>query len=156
MANKKKAGCKGKYETHVLPFFDKIEKLLNEGASERQVAESLGVSYASFNNYKAQYEELDELCRKPRTKLVKDLRSALVKRALGYNYEVKKVYIDEDEKGNKKKHTEIFTKHAMPDVTAIFGALNIYDDEYVKDKKAHELKEQELELRKMLAENKAW
>ena len=152
----KKAGCKSKYETHVLPFFDKIDKLLNDGASEKQVAAALGVSYASFNNYKVKYKELDELCRKPRTKLIEDLRSALVKRALGFSYEEKKQYITEGEDGKKKKHTEITTKQALPDTTAIFGALNLYDPEYVKDKKAHELKEQELELRKQMAENKDW
>lgn len=153
---KKKAGRKGKYETHVLPFFDKIDKMLNEGASERQMAEALDISYAAWNNYKVQYKEFGELCSKPRTKLVEDLRSALVKRALGFSYEEKKQYITEDENGNKKKHTEITTKQALPDTTAIFGALNIYDDEYVKDKKAHELKQQELELRKMSVEFKDW
>ena len=151
---KKKAGRKGKYETHVFPFFDRIEKLLNEGASEKQVAEALGVSYPAWNNYKVQYPEFGELCSKPRTKLIDDLRSALVKRALGFSYEEKKQYITEDEDGHKKKHTEITTKQALPDTTAIFGALNIYDPEYVKDKKAHELKEQELELRRMQAEMK--
>lgn len=149
------AGCRSKYPTHIQPFFDKIDKLLNEGASEEQVALHLGVSYASWNNYKKQYPEFDELCRKPRTKLVEELRSALVKRALGFTYEEKKQYITEDE-GKKKKHTEITTKYALPDTTAIFGALNIYDPEYVKDKKAHELKEQELELRRQFAENKDW
>ena len=149
------AGCKSKYQTHIQPFFEKIDKLLNDGASEKQVALHLGVSYASWNNYKKQYPEFDELCRKPRTKLVEDLRSALVKRALGFTYEEKKQYITEDE-GKKKKHTEITTKYALPDTTAIFGALNIYDPEYVKDRKAHELKEQELELRRQIAESKDW
>lgn len=157
MADKKqKAGRKSKYETHVKPFFEKIDKLLNEGASEKQVAEALNISYAAWNNYKVQYKEFGELCSNPRTKLVDDLRSALVKRALGFSYEEKKQYITEDENGNKKKHTEITTKQALPDTTAIFGALNIYDDEYVKDKKAHELKQQELELRKMSVEFKDW
>lgn len=151
---KKKAGRKGKYDTHVLPFFDKIDKMLNEGASEKQVAEALGISYPAWNNYKKDYPAFGELCGKPRTKLIEDLRSALVRRALGFTYEEKKQYITEDESGNKKKHTEITTKQALPDTTAIFGALNIYDPEYVKDKKAHELKEQELELRRMQAEMK--
>lgn len=150
------AGRSGKYDTHIKPFFDKIDELLNNGASEKQVAEALGVSYASWGNYKNQYAEFDELCKKPRTTLVEDLRSALVKRALGFTYEEKKVYSVKDENGKEKKHTEITIKQALPDTTAIFGALNIYDPEYVKDKKAHELKEQELELRKMLAESKAW
>lgn len=150
------AGRNGKYETHIKPFFDEIEKLLNNGASEKQVAESLGISYASWNNYKKDYPEFKELCQKPRTTLVEDLRSALVKRALGFTYEEKKQYITEGEDGKKKKHTEITTKQALPDTTAIFGALNIYDPSYVKDKKAHELKEQELELRRQIAESKDW
>lgn len=149
-------GRKSKYESHIKPKFEEIEKLLNGGASEEQVAKSLGVSYGSWNNYKNKYSEFGELCSKPRTTLVEDLRSALVKRALGFSYEEKKQYITEDENGNKKKHTEITTKQALPDVTAIFGALNIYDPEYVKDKKQHELKQQELELRKMIAEAKEW
>lgn len=152
----KKVGRRGLYETHIKPYFDKIEEYLNQGAAEHQVAEALGVSYASWNNYKAQHEEFDALCRKPRTKLVLDIRSALIKKALGFTYEEKKQYITEDEQGNKKKHTEITTKQALPDTTAIFGALNLYDPDYVKDKKAHELKEQELELRREMARNKDW
>lgn len=149
-------GRKGKYDTYVKPHFEKIEKWLNGGASEAQVAEALGISYASFNNYKRDYPELREICEKPRVGVVLDLRSALVKRALGFTYEEKKQYITEDEQGNKKKHTEITTKQALPETTAIFGALNLYDPEYVKDKKAHELKEQELELRRQMAEAKDW
>lgn len=152
----KKVGRKGKYETHIKPYFDEIEKMLNEGASEKQVAEKLGISYASWSNYKRDYPSLNELCSKPRTALIDDLRSALVKRAIGFTYEEKKQYITEDENGNKKKHTEITTKQALPDTTAIFGALNLYDPNYVKDKKAHELKEQELELRKQMAEMRDW
>jgi hypothetical protein len=149
-------GRKGKYETYVKPHFEQIEKWLNGGASEKQVAEALGISYASFNNYKREHPELRELCEKPRVGVVLDLRSALVQRALGFTYEEKKQYITEDEDGNKKRHTEITTKQALPDTTAIFGALNLYDPEYVKDKKAHELKEQELELRRQMAEAKDW
>jgi hypothetical protein len=154
MAEKRGRRCL--YETHVKPFFEQIDTWLNDGASEEQVANALGVSYSSFNNYKKQYKELDELCSKPRTKLVMDLRSALIKRAKGFKYEEKRQYITEDADGNKKKHTEIITKEALPDTTAIFGALNLYDEEYVKDRKAHELKEQELELRKMQLELKDW
>ena len=148
------AGRKNKYETHVAPFFDKIDKWLNEGASEKQVAEQLGISYPAWNNYKVQYAELRELCGKPRTQLIEELRSALVKRALGFTYEEKKVYKKKDAGGKESVYTELQTKHALPDTTAIFGALNLYDPDYVKDRKSHELKEQELELRKMLAEMK--
>lgn len=157
------AGRKGKYESHVEPFFDKIDKLLNDGASEEQVAKSLGVSYSSWNNYKNQFPEFKELCEKPRTTLVEDLRSALVKKALGFEYEEKEQYIKQEVDpitrkpiGNPIMHTKIVTKRALPDTTAIFGALNLYDNDYVKDRKQYELKQQELELRKMSAEMKDW
>lgn len=157
------AGRNGKYETYVLPYFDKIEEWLGGGASEKQVANALGISYASFNNYKVQHKELKEICEKPRVPVVLDLRSTLVKKALGYTYEEKEQYIKQEVDpvtkkpiGNPVMHTKIVTKQALPDTTAIFGALNIYDEEYVKDKKQYDLKKQELELRKMIAENKDW
>lgn len=152
----KKKGAKGKYETQVKPFLDWIDNMLQKGASKQQIAEALRVTYASFNTYINQHEELAEICNKPRVNLVDDLRSALVKKALGFQYEETKIYTTEDELGNKKKHIEKQIKQSLPDTTAIFGALNLYDEEYVKDKKAHRLKEQELELKKQALELKEW
>jgi hypothetical protein len=158
-----KVGRKGKYETHIKPHFAKIERWLNQGASEKQVAENLGISYASWNNYKIQHKELDDLCKKPRTELVEDLKSALIRKAKGFTYEEKEQYITQEVDpvtkqpiGKPVMRTKIVTKQALPDTTAIFGALNIYDKDYVKDRKQYELKQQELELRRMSAEMKDW
>lgn len=157
------AGRKEKYDTHIQPHFEKIRKWLDGGASEEQVALALGISYASWNNYKKRYQEFDDLCRAPRTPVVLDLRSTLVRKALGFEYEEKEQYIKQEVDpitkkpiGNPVMHTKIVTKQALPDTTALFGALNIYDDEYVKDRKQYDLKKQELELRKMSVEMKDW
>lgn len=151
------AGAKSKYETHVKPFFEKIDKLLNKGASEKQVAEALGVSYASFNNYKVKYKELDDLCRKPRTKLIEDLRSALVKRALGMKVEKKKIYSKKDEDGKEVKYTEITIDELPPDVAALNLALKNYDREnWANDPQTLALKREELDLKKELADFKEW
>lgn len=156
-------GRKSKYESHIKPKFEQIDEWLNDGASEKQCAENLGISYATWNNYKNQYAEFCDLCTKPRTKLVEKLRSALVKRAIGFQYEEKKQYITQEVDPQTKQpigkpvmRTEIYTKQALPDTTAIFGALNLYDEEYVKDKKQYDLKKQELELRKLSVEMKDW
>ena len=154
---KKKVGRRGLYETHIAPNFDKIDKMLNDGASEKQVAEALGVSYPSWNNYKVKYKEFGELCNKPRTRLIDDLRSALVKRALGFNYEEKKIYKKKDEDGKEVTYIEITTKYALPDVAAINLGLKNYDKEnWANDPQSLELKKQELEIRKMQAEMKDW
>ena len=157
------AGRKSKYKTHVEPFFGKIGVMLDGGASEEQVAGALGISYATFNNYKNKYPELDALCKKPRVKVVQDARSSLVRRANGFEYEEKEQYIKQELDpvtrqpiGNPVMHTKIVTKYAVPDTNAIYGVLNLYDSKYVKDKKHYDLKKQELELRKSMAENKDW
>lgn len=147
----KKVGRKDKYFTHVLPRLKDIEKWLDEGADQRLIAQKLGVSYSAWNQYKVKYEELKAVCDKPREGLIADLRSALIKKALGFTYEIKKQYITEKD-GVKTKHTEVTTMQSLPDTTAIFGALNLYDSDYVKDRKNYELRQQELELRKQMAE----
>lgn len=150
------AGRKSKYDKQVKPFLNQVDKWLNDGATEKQVAEALGVAYSSWSNYKNQFKELKDLCDKPRVNLILDLRGALVKEAKGYMYEEKKTYIRKDEDGNESKYTEIVQKYARPNTNAIFGALNLYDPEYVKDKKNYELKKEELELRKQLADADNW
>lgn len=157
------AGRNSLYDTHVKPYFEQIDKWLNGGASEKQCAVNLGISYASWNNYKNEHAEFKELCEKPRQNLVEDLRSALVKKALGFTYEEREQYIKQEVDPVTRKpigkpimHTRIVTKQALPDTTAIFGALNLYDEDYCKDKKQYELKQQELELRRLMAEEKDW
>lgn len=146
-------GRPSKYETNIKPYFEQIRKWLEQGATERQIAKQLGVAYSTYNDYKVKYSEFAELVKgNNRVDLVKELRGALVKKALGFEYKEKKEYIKEDpETGNKVKYLEITTKQALPDTTALFGALNIYDPEYVRDKKNHELREKEYELRKEVA-----
>ena len=157
------AGRKGKYETHILPRFDDIDKWLNEGATEKNIAKRLKVAYSSWNNYKNDYPEFKALLDKPREGLVANLRGALVKKALGFTYEEKKTYIKEEvdpvsgqKTGKRYMYTEIVKRESLPDTTAIFGALNIYDPEYVRDRATYDLRQQELELRKKMMEEKDW
>ena len=152
-----KKGRKPKYETHVKPHFGDIEKWLNGGASEEQVALALGISYASFNNYKRDYIELRELCEKPRVPVVLELRSALVKRALGMKVKKVKKYTKTDENGNEVEYTEAIIDELPPDVAAINLALkNLDRQNWANDPQALEIKKQELELRKLMAESKDW
>lgn len=152
-----KRGAKPKYETHVAPYFKDIEKMLNDGATEQQVAKALGISYGSFNNYKREHPELWELCRKPRPKLIDDLRSALIKKALGMKVERKKIYSKKNEDGEEVKYTEIMIDELPPDVAAINLALKNYDREnWANDPQAMDLKREELKLRKELAQLKEW
>lgn len=150
-----KKGRKPKYETYVKPHFGDIEKWLNNGASEEQVAVALGISYASFNNYKRDFPELRELCEKPRVPVVLELRSALIKRALGMKVKKVKKYTKTDEDGNEVEYTEAIMDELPPDVAAINLALkNLDRQNWANDPQALEIKKAELELKKMMAEMK--
>lgn len=152
------AGRPSKYETHIKPYFDQIKKWLEQGATERQIAEQLGVAYSTYNDYKTKYSEFAELIKtKDMKPLVEELRSALVKKALGFEYKESKSYWRIPKGSTRKEDAECiykeeYKKYQPPDTTAIFGALNIYDPEYVRDKKNHELREKDYELRKAIAQ----
>lgn len=132
-----------------------IEKWAKLGATEEQIAESLGVSRSAFSEYKKQYPELNDLIKKARMNLVIELKGTLVERAKGFTYEEKKQYIKKDEvTGNKTQYTEISTKQALPDVAALNLCLKNWDKEWQNDPALYELKKAELELRKKMAEDK--
>lgn len=146
-------GRPSKYETHIKPYLEQIKKWGEQGATEKQIAKQLGIAYSTFCDYKNKYSELSDTIKgKDMRQLVEELRGALVKKALGFEYKEKKEYIKEDpETGKPTKYLEVVTKAALPDTTAIFGALNIYDSEYVKDRANYELRKKDFELRKALA-----
>lgn len=147
-------GRPSKYETKVKPYLAQIKHWKEQGADNKTIAKELGIAHSTFANYINQFSELaDAIKSADMQPLVEELRSSLVKKALGFNYEEKKQYVTVDDSGNTKTHTEIITRYAQPDTTAIFGALNIYDKTYIKDKAQYELRKQELELRKAIAES---
>lgn len=87
-----KRGRKNAYDEIIKPQFDFIEKQLANGATEEQVAEALGVSMSTWCKHKSENVEFSEFIKKSRRNLVGLLRSAIVKKALGYDYIEEKQY----------------------------------------------------------------
>ena len=142
-----------KYESHIKPYLQDIKDALERGVEEKKIAQSVGVSVSAWCDYKKRFTEFSEVFkRKDTSEILKQLDSALLKLALGFEYEKKKQYITTDADGKTKKHTEIIKGFQSPNVTAIFGAYNRFDPNYIKDKAYYELKQQELELKRMNAE----
>ena len=74
---------------------DRIEEMARYGANEADIAKSLGISVSTWEKYKNEFSQLKEVLKNARQDLVVEIKSALVKRALGFNYEEKKQYIKE-------------------------------------------------------------
>lgn len=171
-----KRGRKSKYETHIKPNLQLIQEMART-MTEKQIAESLGVSYTgAWSLYKQQYPELAESLKRGRQNLVAELRSALIKKAKGYEYTETKettervkwppdmysMLIDAgftpQQIGEARLvKTEVAHKKTTPDVAAINLALKNYDKEnWANDPQALELKKKELELRERQVENNEW
>lgn len=171
-----KRGRKNKYESHVKPRFNDIRKWLENGATEKQVAQNLGIGDKTFIRYKNEHEELRDLIKKSRQNVVLELRGALVKRALGFAYtetktttekfkfpgEIKAFLIENgftDEQIDEARliKTETATKQALPDVAALNLALKNYDkDNWSNDPQMLDIRKKELELREKQIENNEW
>ena len=152
-----KRGRKSVYDTHIKPRFSEISAWLQNGATEKQVYQNLGISKDAFYKYKREKEEFAELIKKGRETLVIQLRGALVKKALGFEYTERKKYSKHDTDGKVYQYVEETTKTALPDVAALNLCLKNYDpDEWANDPQMLRMKEKELELKRELAERDAW
>lgn len=133
-----------------------VEKWARDGLREDQIAKNLGISVTTLEVYKKQYPEVSKALKKGKETLITELENALIKKALGYEYEEKKVYT-KNENGNSVTYTEITKKHQPPDTGALFGLLKNKDPQnYSDNPQMLQLKKQELELRERLAKAEDW
>lgn len=154
-----KRGRKSAYDTRIKPRFAEISEWLKNGATEKQIAYNLGIAGSTFEKYKAEKTEFAELIKNGRKDLVLQLRGALVKKALGFNYvetsETEEVNLQTGEMEVMKRETKV--KHATPDVAALNLCLKNYDPEnWANDPQALRIKEKELELKREIADRDAW
>lgn len=145
-------GRPSKYKKHVEPYLDKIKQMALT-MTEKQIAETLGVGYTAFREYKRQYPALNDALKKGRADLVMELRSTLIRRAKGFQYEEKKI-IKEGGEVVREIHA---IKSALPDVAALNLLLKNYDREnWANDPQTLELRKKELELRERQVEANEW
>lgn len=154
----KKSGRKDAYETKIKPRFDEIREWLINGANNDNIAHNLGVSKVTFYKYVKDKNELSELLKSGRVAIVAQLRSALIKKALGFEYSETKIIEREDpETGEKVKTVETYNKKSLPDVGAINLALKNYDlENWSNDPQGDAIKREELELKKQKLEKEDW
>lgn len=149
-----KTGRKSIYDTHIAPHLEEIKEAVKNGATIKEVAAALDIAESTLNKYKAEKKELMDAFARGRANIVIQIRGALLKKALGYEYQEKKQYIKKDEDGESVTYTEITTKHQPPSETAGAMLLRNYDENWLdKDNVTVQLKQQELELRKAIAES---
>lgn len=148
-------GRKSRYETHVKPFLSQIQEWY-ELLTEAQIADKLGISVASFENYKKKYPELRNVLQNGKQHLIEELKGSLKKKAKGFYYEETKTSIKQ-ENGKEVKIIEKYKRYAQPDTGAIHLLLKNLDDDWRNDDKpTAKMKQEKLDMEKQKQENESW
>lgn len=142
----------GKYASNVQPYLEKIKEWKRNGATDEQIAEQLEISKDTFYEYIKKYPEFADVIKKSKVEFVNELKGNLAEIARRHTLKTTKTYI-KDEGGKKVKTVEITEKEVDADPAAIQILLkNLDRDNWADNPQSLELRKQELELKKMLAE----
>lgn len=127
--------AKKKYNEKTFPR--RAEKYAREGLIDIQIAAKLGISETSYYNYQEQHLEFLESIKRGKSVIDNKVEAALLKRALGFEYDELKSEFLEGENKNKEgedvkssktgttKRVTKTTKQVVPDTTAaIFWLKN--------------------------------
>lgn len=152
------AGRPNKYETHVKPRFDEIKKWCKRGATDKEIIQMLGIGKSAYYDYMVKYTEFSELIKKNRINAVEEIKNALYKRAVGFQYVETKESRNEDENGNVSVKTEKIVKTVVPDPASCMILLKHWDtdNEWTSEPAILKLKKKELKLKEKIAENNEW
>ena len=100
-----KRGRKDAYETKIKPRFDEIREWLINGASDDNIIHNLGIHKDTFYKYVKEKTEFSDLLKNGRIAIVAQLRSALIKKAMGFEYQESKIIEKEDPDTGEKVRT---------------------------------------------------
>lgn len=92
----------------------RLEGWARDGLSYQQIANNCGISRRTLNHWRHQFPEIEAALEKGREVVEFEVENAIIKRALGYDYQETQVEVSEK---NGRKVTET-TRHAKPDVHA--------------------------------------
>lgn len=113
--------AKSKYETHVLPRLVEIEGWARDGLTDEQIAKNLGISIQSFYTYKEKHIEFLEFLKRGKEVVDREVENALLKSAIGYEYEE----VTRELVNGEMVETKRVTKQVQPNTTAqIFWLKN--------------------------------
>lgn len=126
------------------------------GATDEQICRQLGIGKTTFYDHLKNNPKLSEEIKIGTEFFVLELKSELARKAFKHTLETKKQYIKVDiETGHKTQYTEITTKEVDGDTGALHLLLkNLDKGNWSENWQTYELKKQELELRKQMAEDK--
>lgn len=127
--------AKGKYEYWITPEgLLKIEGWARDGLTDEQIAYNVGISVSTLNNWKNKYVEILESLKRGKEVVDRQVENALLKRALGYEYEE----VKEKFEGGEMTERIVTKKEVVADTTAQIFWLKNRKPEKWRDKPEYE------------------
>ena len=149
-----KKGRPNAWTERIEPRKDEIVEWAKAGATNREIAEALGVGYATFMDHVSKNPDFSDSLKQARLTGVPMVKLALMKRALGFFEEEVKTSIRKDDDGETKTFIEKVRKYYPPDVGACQTFLrNNTEDFRDRAKMDYDFKEMEIELKKLQIES---
>ena len=146
-------GRPSRYEREVKPHLDDIRKAVEAGATDKEIAQAFGISLSTIYEYKKKYSDFSGAFARGREKVVIDIKAALLKKALGFEYEEEKRVGRKDKDGENVILVEKYKRYSVPSETAAAMLLRNYDENWRdNDNASVQLRKQEAELKKAIAE----
>ena len=146
-------GRPSRYEVEIKPYLEQIKKAVESGATVEEIASAFNIASSTLYKYKSEKKELKEAFARGREKVVIDIKAALLKKALGFEYEEEKRVGRKDKDGENIILIEKYKRYSAPSETAAAMLLRNYDENWRdNDKASAEIKRQEADLRKAIAE----
>ena len=128
----------------------KIEGWARDGLTDEQISHNIGIHPSTLYDWQKKYSEIAEALKNGKEVVDRQVENALLKRALGYEYEEVKQIIEKDEKGKDRKRIEKTIKQVIPDTTAqIFWLKNRKPAEWRNKHIELEAEEQKLRIKKL-------
>jgi transposase-like protein len=119
-------GRKGKFQEWLTE--DGLTRLTGwarDGLTDEQIAQNIGINRATLYDWIKRYDNIANAIKKGKEPVDIQVENALLRRALGYDYEETITEIEDLGNNKTKKHVRRVTKHVPPDTTAqIFWLKN--------------------------------
>ena len=127
--------AKGKYEYWLTPEgLLKIEGWARDGLTDEQISEKMGINRRTLTDWKNKYDPISLTLKRGKEVVDRQVENALLRRALGYEYEE----VKEKFEGEELTERTVTKKEVVPDVTAqIFLLKNRKPDKW-RDKPDYE------------------
>lgn len=155
---------KDSYEDVINRSLSKIKSMLESGATDKEVAEELGIGYSTFRKYKVESVALKDLIATVKDNMNQEAEKAVFKKATGFHYieevptKVKEEVLSDDGKTILVQERVVISKvkkYSHPDVVAQkFWLLNKKKAGWKNDphkldidKKSLKLKEKEIDAK---------